>query len=164
MGAMDRETFPEMSARRYRGALVLAPLLAVLVAAAAYALRAGSMPEQVAVHMGPDGIGFGSRTVMVSVCFGLALLAFVIGAVTAENTLHRGEWHLYEKSIVVIAQSAGFAFTAGVLGIILSAGASSGEAPGAAAVQYSLLAWVATFAVALLVYALLTPRARPEPA
>lgn len=164
MGAMDTETAPRMSARRYRSALVVAPLLAVLFAAVAYALRVGSMPDQVAVHMGPDGTGFGSGTIMVAVCFGLALLAFVIGAVTARNTLRRGEWHLYEKSVVVIAQSAGFAFIAGVLGIILSADAHSGEVPGAAAVEYSLLAWVASFAVALLVYALLTPRARPEPA
>ncbi|WP_218220553.1 hypothetical protein [Nesterenkonia sp. Act20] len=160
---MNTVGYPEMGVRRYVGALIVAPLLAVGLAALTYVLQAGSMPDQIAVHMGPDGTGFGSLTVMVSVCFGLALLGFVIGAVTARNTLRRGEWHLYEKSIVVVAEAAGFAFTAAVLGVILSIDVPSGEVPGAAAVEYSLLAWVASFAVALLVYALLTPRARPVP-
>lgn len=142
--------------------LIVAPSCSILLVAVLYLLLRPLIPSRIAIHVGPDGVGYGSSLLMIAVACALAAAAFTIGAATAREFFRDDHWFQTQKSIAVGILALGY----GVIGVALSTivttvGVGPDEIPGNT-VAMGLLGFLFSFTVAACVYAAVFPRAKLE--
>lgn len=142
--------------------LVLVPLCALALVAILVLFLVPLMPEHIAMHVGPDGVGYGSTPLMLAITCATAALALAIGSATGRGFLKADHWYQTEKLISVGILSLGY----GVLCIALATMATtlgvkqtavSGDSVGA-----SLLAFLLGFIAALWFHIAALPAGKME--
>lgn len=144
--------------------LIIAPACSLLLVAVLYLMLSPLIPERIAVHVGPDGVGYGSPLLMIAGACGIAAVAFAIGAATAKEFLRNNHWYQTQKSIAVIIMALGY----GVIGVAVATIVSNlnvdPDAVSGNSVGGGLLGFLLMFTVAACTYVAVFPRAGLEPA
>lgn len=142
--------------------LVLVPLCALALVAALVLLLVPLLPEHIAMHVGPDGVGYGSTPLMLAITSAAAALALAIGSITGLGFFKAEHWYQTEKLISVGILSLGY----GVLGIALATMASTlgveQSAVSGNSVGTSMLAFVLGFIAALWFHIVALPAGKME--
>lgn len=129
--------------------LVIVPICALALVAVLVLFLIPLMPEHIAMHVGPDGVGYGSTPLMLAITCAAAALALAIGSITGLGFFKAEHWYQKEKLISIGILSLGY----GVLGIALATMASTlgveQSAVSGNSVGTSMLAFVLGFIAAL---------------
>ncbi|WP_146112396.1 MULTISPECIES: hypothetical protein [unclassified Arthrobacter] len=141
---------------------ILAPSLSIALTLLAYWLASPWIPDHVAIHVGPDGVGYGSALRMFVTCCIIATVAFIVGGVTARGFFVSGHWYQIEKSIVVCTESFAYAVLGVGLGSVMSTFGQEPNGSNAQSAGIGLLSFVLVFIVFATVYVLALPKGRLE--
>lgn len=99
--------------------LTVIPLLAFLATMLAYIAAWPYLPESIAIHVGPDGSGFGSLQTTAMFSSGLALTTLAFGTRYTLNRLTIGYCHMAEKTTMAAFISMGYSSMATLLILVL---------------------------------------------
>jgi len=141
---------------------LVAPVLALALTFIGYWLASPFIPGHVAIHMGPDGVGYGSAFRMLVVCAIIATVAFVVGGITARGFLVAGHWYQIEKAIVISVEAFAYAVLGVGLGSVLSTLGVESNGTSSQSVGLGLLSFVIVFILAAIVYVVALPKGRFE--
>lgn len=94
----------------------LAPASSIALAGLLYVLFSKRIPNGIAIHMGPDGVGYGSTQLMAAILFGTAAGVFAIAGAAGRGFLKTNHWFQTEKVISICLFSLGY----GVVGLALA--------------------------------------------
>lgn len=142
--------------------LLVAPACSIALVVVLYLMLYPRIPQRVAIHVGPDGVGYGSTPLMVAITCAIAAVAFAIGGATARGFLKADHWYQTEKSIAIVIESLGY----GVIGVALATifstvGVDPNEVSGNS-VAMGLLGFLVMFIVSACVYVAALPRGKME--
>ncbi|MFJ2621393.1 hypothetical protein [Glutamicibacter sp. NPDC087344] len=151
-----------MSTVRKYYLLLVGPCVALLAYAGLYLQLREHLPQALARHLGPDGIGYTSTLVVVGSAAGIAVLAFGIGAWTCLDFTSLGHWYTGNKSIVVCSLAAGYGVLGLGVGTMASANAGQAPADGASTIGWGLLALLIGFSLTAVVLSRVLPAAQRE--
>lgn len=140
--------------------LVIAPACSIALVAVLYLLLKPLLPSQIAIHAGPDGVGYESTLLMIAVACGIAAVAFGIGGATAREFLKDDHWFQTEKSIAVLIVSLGYGVIGVALATIFSTLGVDSEAASGNSVGMGLLGFLLSFTAAVCIHVAVLPRAR----
>lgn len=143
--------------------LTVAPTCSLIFAVVLYAILSPRIASHIARHVGPDGVGYSSTALIMSIIFAAAALVFIIGGLLARGFFRDGHWLSIQKTVVTCALALGY----GILGIALattlsSVGVNAEDASGNS-VAMGMLGFLLMFTAAVTTYTMLLPRAQPEP-
>ncbi|WP_404291279.1 hypothetical protein [Glutamicibacter arilaitensis] len=141
---------------------IFAPGLSIALTLLAYWLASPWIPEHVAIHVGPDGVGYGSALRMLVTCCIIATVAFIVGGFTARGFFVSGHWYQIEKSIVVSTESFAYAVLGVALGAVMSTFGQEPNGSTSQSVGIGLLSFLLVFIVSAIVYVLALPKGRFE--
>ncbi|GAA1872575.1 hypothetical protein GCM10009715_19270 [Paeniglutamicibacter psychrophenolicus] len=137
--------------------LVAAPAWTLAAVTALYLFLLGSMPQYIARHAGPDGIGYSSTTLVLAIIAAVSASAFAIGGATAHGFLKAGHWYQTEKMIAVGIVSLGYGVAGiGLATMLATVRLAAGEIEGDA-IGVSMVAFVLAFIAAAWTYTLALP-------
>lgn len=140
--------------------LLVAPIVSILLLGVLFLILRPLMPENIAIHVGPDGVGSGSAGLLIAGACGIAAVVFAIGRATTKEFFEDGHWFQTEKSIAVGIMSLGYGLIGFAGATILSTvGSTTGEAS-SISVGMGLLGFLFTFIVAACIYVTAFPRAK----
>lgn len=142
--------------------LVISPACSIVLMLGLYLGLRASLPENVAIHVGPDGVGYGPLLPMIMIICAAAVLVFAIGGATARGFLRAGHWYQSEKAIAVGIESLGYGVIGVGLFVLLSLLGADPETVSADSVGAGLLGFLLGFIAAACAYTVLLPRARME--
>lgn len=143
--------------------MVVAPACSILIVAVLYLLLRPLIPNSIAIHVGPDGVGYGSPLLLIAVASGIAAVVFAIGGATTREFFKDGHWFQTQKSIAVGVMALGYGVIGVALATILSNLNVDPEAISGNSVGMGLLGFIFLFIVAASVYVVLFPKAGIEP-
>lgn len=142
--------------------LIVAPACSILLVAILFLVLRPLIPGQIASHVGPDGVGYGSSLIMITVPCVIAAVVFAIGGATAREFFKDDHWFQTQKSIVVGIMALGYGVIGVALGTIFSViGVNQDEASGNS-VGMGLLGFLLLFTLAACIYVAIFPVARME--
>lgn len=144
--------------------LVIAPACSLLLVALLYLLLGPLIPERLAIHVGPDGVGYGSSLLMVGGACIIAAAVFAIGAATTKEFLKNNHWFQTQKSIAVSTMALGYGVVGVAVATILSTLAVAPNSVAGNSVGMGLLGFLLMFIAAACTYVAVLPRAGIEPA
>ena len=142
--------------------LVIAPACSIVLVAVLYLLLNPLMPSHIAIHAGPDGVGYGSALIMIAVACAIAAVTFVIGGATAREFLKDDHWFQTEKSIAVGIVSLGYGVIGFALATIFSIVGVDPEEVSVDSVGRGLLGFLLLFTAAVWIHVAVLPRARMQ--
>lgn len=142
--------------------LVVAPACAILLVVVLYLLLSPLIPRRVAIHVGPEGVGYGSSLLMIAGACAIAAAAFAIGAATAREFFRDDHWFQTQKSIAVGIMALGYGVIGVALATIITAVGVDPDEVSGNSVAMGLLGFLLLFTVAACVYAAVFPRAKLE--
>ena len=140
--------------------LTLIPLTAFLISVVFCTVAQPYLPESIAIHVGPDGYGFGSlrTTTLVSLAVALATLGF--GTRYTLNRLKIGYWYMAEKTTAAAFISVGYASLAALLALLLGVWGQGSLAAQEGAFTLSILVFALTLIASMGVHAVVLPGTR----
>ena len=142
--------------------LIVAPACSILLVAVLFLVFGPLIPGQIAIHVGPEGVGYGSSLLMIAVPCVIAAVVFAIGGATAREFFKDDHWFQTQKSVAVGIMALGYGAIGVALGTIFSTiGVSPDELSGNS-VGVGLLGFLLMFTVAACVYVAVFPRAKME--
>ncbi|MBB2996522.1 hypothetical protein [Paeniglutamicibacter cryotolerans] len=142
--------------------LMIAPACSILLVAVIYLWLSPLIPSRIAIHVDPDGVGYGSSLLMIAGACVIAAAAFVIGAATTREFSKAGHWFQIQKSIAVGIMALGYgAIGVALATIITTVGVDPEPVPGNS-VGIGLFGFLLLFTTAACVYAAVFPRAKFE--
>ncbi len=155
-GTTDAKAAP----RRLMWALTIIPMIAFLATAVFYAAAGPALPASIAIHVGPDGYGFGSlrTTALVSLAVALGTLGF--GTRYTLNRLKIGYWYMAEKTTAAAFISIGYASLAALLALLLGVWGQNTVAAQEGAFTVAILVFALTLIASMGVHAVILPRTR----
>lgn len=145
-----------------RRLFLVAPVLALVLTFIGYWLARPFIPGHVAIHMGPDGVGYGSALRMLVVCAVIAAVSFVVGGITARGFLVAGHWYQVEKAIVISVESFAYAVLGVGLGSVMSTLGVESNGTSSQSVGLGLLSFVIVFILASIIYVVALPKGQLE--
>lgn len=98
--------------RTLTGRLVAVAVLSVIAYSLLYFLTRPLLPEDLARHAGPDGVGYSQLWITVLIIGALATLCLSIGIIVYRDFVSLGHWYPGPKAIVVCFLAAGFGILA----------------------------------------------------
>lgn len=142
--------------------LVIAPAGAVALVAALYLWLIPWLPQRVAIHMGPEGPGYGSMPLAITTICVIAMAAFAVGGATARGFMKADHWYQSEKLISVGIESMGY----GVIGVglatmVSTVGVEPNEVSGDS-VAAGMFGFLFMFIASVCVYVAALPRGKME--
>lgn len=142
--------------------LLVAPLCSILLVAVLYLMLNPMIPDHVAIHMGSDGAGFGSTSIMIAITCAVAAAVFASGGFTAKGYMKYDHWFQKEKLISVSIVAVGYGIVGVALATIFSTiGVEATEISGDS-VAMGMLGFLFMFVASISVYILLLPRGQME--
>ena len=145
-----------------RRLFLLAPILALVLTYTSYWMARPYIPGHVAIHMGPDGVGYGSAFRMLVVCSVIATAAFVVGGITAREFFVAGHWYQVEKAIVISVEAFAYAVLGVGLGSVLSTLGVESNGTSSQSVGLGLLSFVIVLILASIIYVVALPKGQFE--
>lgn len=142
--------------------LLVAPICSILLVAVLYLLLSPLIPDRIAIHAGPDGVGYGSSLLMIAAPCGIAAMVFAIGRSTTREFFKNDHWFQTQKTIAVGIMALGYGVIGVALGTILGTAGVDQDAVSGNSVGMGLLGFLLLFTVAACVYAAVFPRAKIE--
>lgn len=114
------------------------------------------------MHVGPDGVGYGSSLLMIAIPSGIAAVVFAIGGATTREFFKDDHWFQTQKTIAVGVMALGYGVVGVALGTIFSTVGVDQDAVSGSSVGMGLLGFLLLFTVAACVYVAVFPRAKME--
>lgn len=143
--------------------LIVSPACSLLLAVVLFLILKPLIPSQLARHMGPDGVGYSSTALTLTIMFAAATLIFSIGGTLARGFFRDSHWFPTQKAVVVCFVSLGYGVIGVALGTMFSTvGLEPAEVSGDS-VGMGLLGFLLLFTAAACTYSALLPRAGQEP-
>lgn len=142
--------------------LVLTPVGSIVLVTALYLFLVPVMPEHIARHIGPDGVGSSSTPVVLTIICASAAMAFAIGASAARGFMKAGHWYQTEKSIAVGILSLGYGIVGIALATLLSTAGTRADPPSGNSMGIPMLAFLFFFIAAAWVHTAALPRGQRE--
>lgn len=143
--------------------LLIAPLCSLLLSAVLYVALLPLLPEHIVRHVGPDGVGFSSMVLVLTIMLAAAVIPFLIGGMLGRGFFRDRHWHPTQKFVTVAFMSTGYGILGVVVATILSLMGMEQDDVSGNSVAMGLLGFLLLFVAAAFTYALLFPRATPEP-
>ncbi|WP_159611159.1 hypothetical protein [Glutamicibacter sp. JC586] len=148
--------------RTLTGRLVAVAVLSVIAYSLLYFLTRPLLPEDLARHAGPDGVGYSQLWITVLIIGALATLCLSIGIIVYRDFVSLGHWYPGPKAIAACFLAAGF----GILGLgtamILTVLGREAEELGSQPIAMGLLGLGLVFASSAGLLAKMLPRAKEE--
>ena len=148
------------SPKRLRWVLTFVPLMALLVTAVVYLVSWPSMPKSIAIHVGPDGFGFGSLQTTATAGFAVAGVSLVFGTRYTLNRLKIGFWYMAEKTTAAAFISIGYAVLAALLTLVFGMWGINNESAQESAFTTSILIFALALIASMGIHAVVLPRTR----
>ncbi|MGP5195761.1 hypothetical protein [Arthrobacter rhombi] len=142
--------------------LIIFPAGSMLMVPLLYLILSPWLPSRTVVHVGTDGLEYGSLSLLLAVACLLAAVAFIIGGATARGFLKDDHWYQTEKSIAVGIVAGGFGLIGVALASILANLGVTARATSSVSVGWGLLGFVFLFIAAICAYVVFLPRAQTE--
>ena len=120
------------------------------------------MPQYVARHAGPDGIGYSPTALILAVTAAVSVSAFAIGGATAHGFLKAGHGYQTEKMIAVGIVSLGYGVAGIALATMLATVRLAAEDVAEDAIGVSMVAFLFAFIAAAWTYTLVLPPGKLE--
>lgn len=143
--------------------LIVAPACTLIAGIALYAALSPLMPDHIARHVGPDGVGYSSTALIMAAIFAAAVVPFLIGWALARGFFRDNHWFQIQKAVVVCFVSLGYGIAGAALGTIFSTVGLQQDDVSGNSVAMGMLGFLLLFTAAVCVYAALLPRAKQEP-
>lgn len=143
--------------------LLIAPTVALLLVMVLYVLLSPLVPERIAIHVGPDGVGYGSPLPIIAGACAIAVVVFAIGAATTKEFFKNDHWFQTQKFIAVSIMALGYGVIGVALATILSNLNVDPETVSGNSIGMGLLGFLLLFTAAACTYVALFPRAGIEP-
>lgn len=142
--------------------LIIAPICSVGLVVVLYLILGPWLPSRVAVHVGPDGVAYGSLLLMLAGACTVAAAAFVIGGVTARGFIKDAHWYQTEKSIAVSIEAFGYGVVGFAVVTLLAVVGGVPEGVMGDSVGLGLLGFLGLLIASICVYVPALPRAEME--
>ncbi len=142
--------------------LLVAPICSIVLVAVLHLLLSPHIPSRIAIHVGPDGVGYGSSLLMIAVPCVIAAVVFAIGGATTREFFKDDHWFQTQKTIAVGIMALGYGVIGVALGTIFSTVGVDQDAVSGNSVGMGLLGFLLLVTVAASVYAKAFPRAKME--
>lgn len=125
----DRRTDLNGSPQRLLWILTLIPLFLFVCCTVAYLMMRSELPTTIAIHVGPDGFGFGSMQTTALIQLGLGLVMLSFGTRYVLNRLKIGYWYMAEKTVGASFISIGYSSLVALL-VLIMGGLGTGRSGG----------------------------------
>lgn len=149
--------------KRVSRLLLLAPACSLVLSVVLWLLLSAKLPEQIARHAGPDGVGYSPTWLVLAIMLAAAAAAFTIGAAVARGFIRDGHWYPIQKAVSVCILSLGYGILGMALGTVISTFGLSAENASGNSVAMGMFGFLALFAIGACVYTVRLPRAKQEP-
>lgn len=143
--------------------LIAAPAGLLILSTVLYLALRPLMPSHIARHVGNDGVGYSSTSLIMAAIFAAAIVPFLIGWVLARGFFRDNHWHPIQKAVVVCFVSLGYGIIGVALATIFSTVGLHPDDASGNSVAMGMLGFLLLFTAAAVVYVVLLPRAEPEP-
>lgn len=143
--------------------LLVAPIGSILLVVILFLVLGPLIPGQIAIHVGSDGVGYGSSLLMITVPCVIAAAVFAIGGATTREFFKDDHWFQTQKTISVGIMALGYGVIGVALGTLFGTVGVDQDAVSGNSVGMGLLGFLLLFTVAACVYGAVFPRAKMEP-
>lgn len=153
---------PVGTRKRFLQAFIIAPVASLMLVAVLYLVLSPQIPNQIAIHVGPDGVGYGSTAPIMLITWAVAAVVLAIGGSTAREFVKNKHWYQKEKVIAVSIVAVGYGVIGVALATMLSMVGVSPEDVSGDSVGAGLLGFLVFFIAAIWVYIVVLPRGKME--
>ncbi|PYI39005.1 hypothetical protein CVS30_06740 [Arthrobacter psychrolactophilus] len=143
--------------------LLVAPIVSIILLGILFLIVRPLMPENIPIHVGPDGVGSGSGGLLIAIACGIAAVVFAIGGATTKEFFKDDHWFQTEKSIAVGIMSLGYGLIGFAVATILSTVGDTTGSDSSISVGMGMLGFLLTFIAAVCIYIVAFPRAKMTP-
>lgn len=156
----DRRTDLNGSPQRLLWILTLIPLFLFVCCTVAYLMMRSELPTTIAIHVGPDGFGFGSMQTTALIQLGLGLVMLSFGTRYVLNRLRIGYWYMAEKTVGASFISIGYSSLVALLVLIMGVWGQTDQVAQEGAFTRSILGFALTLILSMAIHALVLPPVR----
>ena len=142
--------------------LIVYPACSIVLVAVLYLCFSPLIPSHTAIHVGPDGVGYGSTLLMIFVACVIAEAVFAIGGAIATEFFKDGHSFQSQKSIAVGIMALGYGVIGFALATILSTVGVKPDEVSGDSVAMGLLGFLLLFTAAACNYVAVFPKDKLE--
>lgn len=148
--------------KRMVHSFIIAPVASLVLVAVLYFILSPQIPGHIAMHVGPDGVGYGSTQLTIFIMWAVAAVVLAIGGATAREFMKHDHWYQKEKVIAVSIVAVGYGVIGVALATVLSTVGVSPDDVSGDSVGAGLLGFLGFFIAAIWVYIMVLPRGKME--